>query len=151
MIDNHPYIFRCPHCKTKNRIPSNKVGAVAKCGKCAAALDTEKLFLHQPVIVTDGNFEEIVINAPLPVLLDCWAGWCGACSMLSPIIESLANEWKGRVRVGKLDVEANPLLNTQFGIRSLPTLLIFSGGQLKDTLIGALPKPQIIQKVAPFI
>ncbi len=151
MSDGTPYIFRCPNCMTKNRIPANRVGAIAKCGKCGTSLDTKNLFLPQPMTITDGNFEAMVIRSPLPVLLDCWAGWCGACNMVSPVIEALANEWKGRVRVGKLDVEANPLLNSRLGIRSLPTLLIFSGGQLKDTLIGALPKPQIVQKMAPFI
>ncbi|RTZ98033.1 MAG: thiol reductase thioredoxin [Deltaproteobacteria bacterium] len=151
MNDSTPYMFRCPNCMTKNRIPQDKVGTIAKCGKCATRLDTKNLFLPQPVTITDGNFERMVIQSPLPVLLDCWAGWCGACTMLSPVIEALADEWKGRVRVGKLDVEANPLLNARFTIRSLPTLLIFDGGQLKDTLIGALPKPQIVQKMAPFI
>jgi thioredoxin 2 len=135
----------------KNRIPVSKTGTMAKCGKCARPLETNQLLLPQPVIVVDGNFETLVMKSPLPVLLDCWAGWCSACNMLGPTIEALAGEWKGRVRVGKLDVEANPLLTARFVLRSLPTLLIFDGGRLKDTLIGALPKSQIIQKMAPYI
>jgi thioredoxin len=136
---------------TKNRIPADKTGAIAKCGKCATALNTKDLFLVQPVMVTDGNFESAVIKAPLPVLLDCWAGWCSACAMVSPVIEALARDWKGRIRVGKLNVEANPVLSARYDLRSLPTLLVFDRGRLRDTLIGALPKPHIIQKMAPFL
>ncbi len=151
MSDDPLYFFRCPNCMAKNRIPSSKTDTMAKCGKCATPLETKNLFLPQPVIIVDGNFESLVMKSPLPVLLDCWAGWCSACNILSPAIEALAEEWKGRVRVGKLDVEANPLLTARFVLRSLPTLLVFDGGRLKDTLIGALPKSQIIQKMAPYI
>ena len=151
MTDGRPYLFRCPNCLTKNRIPTDKTGAIAKCGKCGTALNTKDLFLVQPAMVTDGNFETMVVKSPLPVLLDCWAGWCSACAMVSPVIEELARDWKGRIRVGKLNVEANPVLTARYDLRSLPTLLVFDDGRLKDTLIGALPKPHIIQKMTPFL
>ncbi len=151
MSNGKPLTFRCAHCLTKNRIPAEKAGSMGKCGKCKAALDTKALFIPQPVMVTDGNFEAMVIKSPLPVLLDCWAAWCSACTMVSPVIEELARDWKGRIRVGKLNVEANPLLSARYDLRSLPTLLVFDGGRLKDTLVGALPKPHIAQKLAAFL
>ena len=151
MTNGRPYLFRCPNCLAKNRIPAHKTGAIAKCGKCATTLNTKDLFLAQPVMVTDGNFDTLVIKSPLPVLLDCWAGWCNACALVSPVIETLARDWKGRIRVGKLNVEAHPVLTTRYDLRSLPTLLVFDGGRLRDTLIGALPKPHIVQKMASFL
>ena len=151
MTDSRPYLFRCPNCLAKNRIPANKTSVKAKCGKCGTALHTKDLFLAKPALVTDGNFEAVVIKSPLPVLLDCWAGWCSACAMVSPVIEELARDWKGKVRGGKLNGEAKPAVTARYDLRSLPTLLVFDGGQLKDTLIGALPKPHIVQKMAPYL
>jgi thioredoxin 2 len=150
MTQSRPYLFRCPSCRTKNRIPTDKAGVQAKCGKCGLPMDTRSLLLPQPVIVSDGNFEEMVLQSPIPVLLDCWATWCQACSTLSPIVQELGTEWKGRVRVGKLNVEANPILTARYDLRSLPTLLIFDKGELRDTLFGAVPKLYIIQKMAPY-
>jgi thioredoxin 2 len=93
------YFIRCASCRTKNRIPSDKAGMTAKCGKCGAAINTEDLLIDNVIIVTDENFEKLVIGSPLPVLLDCWAAWCGPCKMIGPVIEGLATEWRGRVRV----------------------------------------------------
>ena len=151
MSQNRPYLFRCPSCMTKNRIPADKVGVKAKCGKCQAVMDTQTLFAPQPMMITDGNFDQMVLKSPLPVLIDCWAAWCSACSILSPIVQELAGEWKGRVRVGKLNVEANPSLTARYQLLSLPTLLIFERAQHRDTLLGAVPKIQIVQKMAPYI
>ena len=151
MTDSKPYLFRCPDCRAKNRIPADKTNAAAKCGKCGIAFNTRELFLPQPVTVTDGNFETMVLKSPLPVLLDCWAAWCGPCAMVGPVIEELAGDWKGKIRVGKLDVETNPVISGRFDLRSIPTLLVFDGGRLRDTLVGALPKSQIVQKMAPFL
>ncbi len=102
-------------------------------------------------MITDANFDRMVMKSPLPVIMDCWAAWCSACSQLSPVIESLAVEWKGRIRVAKLNVEANPHLTARYDLRSLPTLLVFDGGRLKDTMLGALPQPYIVQKMAAFL
>lgn len=151
MSGEHPYLFRCPQCLAKNRIPVDKAGKVAKCGKCKAGLETRSLFIPQPVMVTDANFEQVVMKSPLPVLLDCWASWCSACSELNPVIESLAVKWKGRVRVAKLNVEANPILTARYDLRSLPTLMVFDAGRLKDTMFGALPQPHIVQKMAVYL
>jgi thioredoxin 2 len=151
MSSPQTYLFRCPSCKTKNRIPADKVGNTAKCGRCKGSLATRELMLPQPVMVTDRNFDEMVLASPLPVLLDCWASWCSACSLVSPVVEELGRSLKGRARVGKLNVEANPLLTARYDLRSLPTLLIFDGGKLKETLVGSLPKAYILQHLRPYM
>lgn len=145
------YTLRCRSCGTKNRIPRQKTGQTAKCGKCGEKMDTRSLLVETPVTVADHDFTEQVINSPLPVLLDCWAPWCGPCKMVGPILEDLALQWKGRVRVGKLNVDENPQISSRFQIRSIPTLLIFDYGKLQETLVGALPKQQIVQAMTPFL
>jgi thioredoxin 2 len=145
------YLFRCPSCRTRNRIPADHAGQPGKCGKCGAALKTAELFLQQPMLITDANFEEKVLRSPLPVLIDCWAPWCSACTMVGPVIAALAAEFKGRFRIGKLNVDANPLVSSRFDTRSIPTLLIFDNGRLKDTLVGAMPKPEIAMRMRRYL
>ena len=99
------------------------------------------------VTVTDSNFQEEVLNADQPVLVDFWATWCGPCRMIAPIIEELAEEYEGRAKVVKMDVDNNPQVPMQFGIRSIPTLLFFKDGQVADQLIGAVPKKQLAEKL----
>jgi len=145
------YFFRCAECGTRNKIPEEKVGANAKCGKCKAAMKTEELLNDKPVIITAANFNEMVIKSPLPVLLDCWAPWCGPCKMMAPVLDELASEWKGRVRVCKLEVDGNPDVAARFQIQSIPTMIILDRGVEKETMIGALPKQQIKMKMAPYL
>ncbi|MDM8551127.1 thioredoxin TrxC [Desulfobacterales bacterium HSG2] len=145
------YVIRCSACRTKNRIPSDKVGLTAKCGKCGILMQTDDLLIETPVVVTDNDFDAKVSKSPLPVLLDCWAPWCGPCRMIGPVMEELAAEWKGRVRVCKLNSDENPQISARFQIRSIPTLLVFDNGQLKDTLVGAVPKHAIVQKMASYL
>jgi thioredoxin 2 len=102
-------------------------------------------------VVTDSNFNAEVLESPLPVMLDCWAPWCGPCQMMEPFMEELAAEWKGRVRVCKMNVDENPRTSSRFQIQSIPTILVFDNGQLKKTVAGALPKHSIVQAVSPFI
>lgn len=151
MQNARPYLMRCSACGTKNRIPAAKVGEVAKCGKCHAAIETRSLLMAEPVFITDANFHTQVLKSPLPIVLDCWAQWCSACHTITPIMHEIAAQYKGRLRVGKLNTEQNPMTTSRFQILSLPTLLIFDGGQLRDTLAGAYPKPVIMQRLAPFI
>ena len=93
-----------------------------------------------PKEVTDATFEEEVINAETPVLVDFWADWCAPCKMIAPIVEELATEFDGKVKFAKVDVDSNPKSAMNFGIRGIPTLLIFSGGKPVDTVVGAVPK-----------
>ena len=101
----------------------------------------------KPFEFTDDNFEAEVLKSETPVLVDFWAAWCGPCRMIAPIVEELANEYEGKVKVGKLDVDSNQQTAIKFGVRSIPTVLVFKGGELKDTIIGAVSKKAFVDKL----
>lgn len=103
--------------------------------------------MSEPIALTDDNFSDEVLNAELPVLVDFWASWCGPCRMIAPIVEELSGEYEGKAKVCKLDVDAAQKTAAEFGIRSIPTLLIFKDGKVADQLIGAVPKQQITEKL----
>jgi thioredoxin 1 len=105
----------------------------------------------KPVTITDQNFEEEVSKSNIPVLIDFWAVWCGPCRAIAPIVEQLAAEYDGKLKIGKLDVDENPDTAVKYGVRSIPTLLIFKNGQLVDTIIGAVQKHVLVQKITPYI
>ena len=94
---------------------------------------------------TDNGFESDVIKAGTPVLVDFWAEWCGPCKMIGPIVEEIANEYAGRIKVGKMNVDLNPIVPPQYGIRSIPSLLIFKDGAVSDQIVGAVPKNNITE------
>jgi thioredoxin len=139
--------IRCPKCGTVNRIPASRAGMPARCGKCKSPLATAVT----PVTVTDATFETLVLRATTPVLLDCWAEWCGPCHMLAPTIDALARDYAGRVVVGKLDVDANPRTAARYEVRGIPTVLIFDHGQVVDRLVGVQPRPAIEARLAPLL
>ena len=103
--------------------------------------------MTKPVDVSDQDFTEKVIEADRPVLVDFWAEWCGPCRMVAPIVEELAGEYEGKVDFTKLNVDFNPTVATTFGIRSIPTLLVFKGGKPVDQVIGAVPKAEIKKRL----
>lgn len=105
----------------------------------------------KPIEITDENFEQEVLKSNLPVLVDFWAVWCGPCKMIAPIVEQLAAEYNGKLKVGKLDVDNNQQSAIKYGVRSIPTLLIFKDGKVVETIIGAVPKPMIVNKIAPLL
>jgi thioredoxin 1 len=96
---------------------------------------------------TDANFEQEVLKSDLPVLIDFWAVWCGPCKMIAPFVQEIADEYEGKVKVGKVDVDNNPQTAMTYGIRSIPTLLIIKGGKVVDQIIGAVPKNTIVSKI----
>ena len=93
------------------------------------------------------SFCDEVEKSDLPVLIDFWAVWCGPCRMIAPIVEELATEYQGKAKIGKVDVDNNPMIAGKFGIRSIPTLLIFKGGKIVDQIVGAVPKGHIVDKL----
>jgi thioredoxin 1 len=97
--------------------------------------------------VTDTSFEEDVLKSDRPVLVDFWAEWCAPCKMIAPVVKEIADEYGDRLRVVKVDVDANPNTAAKFSIRSIPTLLLFQNGQVVDQLVGAVPKNRIVEKV----
>lgn len=105
----------------------------------------------KPITITDNNFDNEVLKSDKPVLIDFWAVWCGPCKMISPIVEELAAEYDGKLKIGKLDVDENQQTSIKYGVRSIPTLLIFKDGKLKDTIIGAVPKPHILQRLSSVL
>ena len=105
----------------------------------------------KPIEVTDANFKTEVLGSTTPVLVDFWAEWCGPCKMIAPLVEQLANDFEGKLKVGKVDVDSNQQTAMQFGIRSIPTLLIFKGGRVVEQIVGAVPKQALADKVTKHL
>ena len=109
----------------------------------------EKL-LDKPIVLTDSNFDAEVTKHRL-IVVDFWAPWCGPCRMVGPLVEELASEYAGKVAFGKLNVDENITVPSRFGVRSIPTLLVFKDGQAVDTIVGACPKPYLESKFKPYM
>ncbi len=101
--------------------------------------------------VSDENFEQEIINSDLPALVDFWAAWCGPCRMVSPVVEELAKDYEGKLKVAKMDVDQNRQTPARFGIRNIPTLIFFKGGEVAQTIIGAQPKSAIEEEIKKLL
>jgi thioredoxin 1 len=106
--------------------------------------------MAKAIELTDANFDEI-LKSDKPVLVDFWAEWCGPCKMVGPVVEELAGDFEGKAIVGKINVDENPSVAAKFGIRSIPTLLVFKGGEVVDKQVGAVPKGVLTQKLESAI
>ena len=140
-MKNDSIILSCLECGTKNRIPLIKLDNNPVCAKCRAVLPVENL--GRPVVVNDRTFNREVISSPIPVMVDCWAPWCGPCRAMGPIINTLAAQYRARVKVAKLNLDENPDTGARYAITSVPTLLVVKNGQVVDRLVGALPREQM--------
>ena len=144
-------LLTCAECGAKNRVDETKLAnSEAKCGRCGTKLDakTGNGAAAGPTILTDGSFQQEVLNASgPPTLVDFWAPWCGPCRVVGPIVDQLAAELNGRYRVAKLNVDDNPVTASRYQVASIPTLLIFKNGNVIDRIVGAQPKQAIVERL----
>lgn len=101
--------------------------------------------------LTDDNFQQEVLDSSTPVLVDFWAVWCGPCRAIAPLVEEIARDYEGKLKVGKMDVDAHQDVPIRFGIRSIPTLMVFKNGKVVEQIIGGIPKQQLLSKVTPHL
>ena len=139
----------CSQCGAKNRVDESKLAtSEAKCGRCGEKLSATGANDSKPAVITDQTFESEILQAKgKPVLVDCWAPWCGPCRIIGPVMDQLAAESQGRYRIAKLNVDENPQTASRFQIASIPTMLIFKDGKLVDRLVGAQAKQAIAERL----
>ena len=137
----------CSQCGAKNRVPAERAAETPRCGRCHTVLPAAAA-TDRPVVVTDQTFQVEVAQATLPVLVDFWAPWCGPCRAVAPMLEQVARERAGRLKIVKVNVDENPALSSRFSIRSIPTLALFRGGALIDEIRGAVPKATLEGRLA---
>ena len=142
-------LLNCPACGATNRVALARLdqGLAPRCGRCKAALPVES----SPVTVTDATCAELVERSSLPVVVDMWAPWCGPCRMLAPVLDELAADMAGRVRIAKLNVDENPINASRFDARRIPLLVMFKGGREVDRVVGLMPKAALAARLEQLL
>ena len=148
-MNDRQTIVTCSQCRAKNRVNLDRLDERPKCGQCGAILAVPAG--GKPVIITDATFKQEVFDSAVPVVVDCWAPWCGPCKMIGPILDELAQTYRGRLKIVKLNVDENPHVASTYAIRSIPTLLFVKNGKIVDTQVGAPSKGVLTQQIENLI
>ena len=134
----------CPFCATLNRVDLTRIADHPKCGKCG-----RPILLDRPLSISDATIDGVVRGTDVPVVVDCYADWCGPCKIMAPILDDLARDRQGDVLVTKLDTDRNPATVRRFDIRAIPTLLVFRGGEAVGRHAGVIPRHELDALVGP--
>ena len=138
---SEPLHIVCPHCHTTNRVRADDLDSAPDCGGCH-----RPLFTGAPLALDEAGFDRHIGRSQIPVLVDFWAPWCGPCRMLSPIVDEIADE-RGDIKVGKVNVDEQPELANNFGVMSIPTLLLMKNGKVVSQAVGARPKESVLSMI----
>jgi thioredoxin 2 len=138
--------FVCPHCTALNRVPGDKNAASGKCGQCH-----QPLFTGKPTAATGANFAKQIQANDIPVVVDFWAAWCGPCKAMAPVFERVAAEFEPEMRFLKVDTDREQQIAAQYGIRSIPTLILFRGGAVVDQRAGASDAASLRTWLRPYV
>ena len=146
--DPQGVLATCPSCGARNRQRYANLNRRIRCGRCKADLPPPS----EPVEAPDAAaFDALIAAAPVPVLVDFWAPWCGPCRMVEPTVEKLAREHAGKVRFAKVNVDENPVVAQRYGVQSIPTMMVVKNGQIIDRWAGALPEGPMRSRLAPHL